>query len=489
MSWFPLIAATSLVGAYTALLPAQTAQKVIDEYVRALGDPKIVAQIRTERIEGSLTEEATGATGSWAQIVKAPQSFYRQIIAGADTSVEAYNGMSAWAQNPGQGAITLTGPAAKDTEAEGFYLNGRLADVKKDKLSVQLADGALHVRVTLRPGVEREIFFDPHSHLIAKEIAQDGTVFEYSDYRPVQGIQTPFRIGIQRGGHAYRILVTRAEYNAPVNDSVFGFPSVTTTPMPDIVALFHEVSANQKAIEALQKQYTCHLAAEDQEIDVKGQIKSVTVRDFDVFHVAGEDVQHLIAKDGKPLGGDEKKKEDQRFNKQFEGLTRQEDEIARDPKKRAKQEQQDAKDDAQISDFLRAESFTNPRRERFRGEDTIAFDFGPNPAFKPKSMPENIVQKLVGVIWIDEKARDVVRVEARFNSSVKIGAGILASVDKGTNFVFEQARVNGEVWLPSYEETHISGRLLFFHGIINQINRYSDYKKFHAESKFVGVEN
>jgi len=493
MSLLRFICVAGLLGVFAQ---AQTPQKVIDDYLRALGDARTLGQIRSERIAGSLIEESTGATGSWSLIVRAPDSFYRQIIAGTDASVEAYNGMSAWSQGAGQGALTLIGSAAKEAEAAGLYWNSRLEDVKKDKLSVQLTGmekvrgrDTWHVHVVLKPGIAREVFFDTGTHLIARDVAPDGTTFDYEDYRLVQGIQTPYRIGLHRGTHDYQISVTHAEYNSPVNDSVFGFPSTAAVPMPDIPALFHEVSQNQKAIEEIQKQYTCHLTEDDQEVDAKGQVKSVTVREFDVFHIAGEDVQHMIAKDGKPLAADEKKKEDARFDKRFAELTKKDAELATDPKKRAQQDKQDAKDDAQISDFLRTERFTNPRRERFRGEDVIAFDFGPNPEFKPKSMPENIVQKLAGVIWIDERARDVVRVEAHFTNSVKIGAGILASVDKGTNFVFEQAMVNGEIWLPSYDETHISGRLLFFKGNVNQIDRYSDYKKFHADSKIVSVEN
>ncbi len=475
-----------LLPAFALLAQAQTPQKVIDDYLRALGDSKTLAQVRTERIEGSLTEESTGATGSWSQIVKAPGSFYRQIIAGTDTTVEAYNGMSAWAQNPGQGALTLTGPAARSAQAEGLYLNGRLTNVKKDKMIVQLTGDASHVHVTLKPGIAREIFFDARSHLIAKEIAQDGTVFEYSDYRPVQGIQTPYRIELHRGGHDYRISVTHVEFNSPVEDSVFAFPAVLGTALPDIPALFREVSRNQKAIEELQKQYTCRLSREDQEVDSQGAIKSVANKEFDVFHIGWQEVLRLVAKDGKPLTGDEKKKEEARFNKQFEELTKKEAELSRDPKKQAKQ---DAEDEAQISDFLRVERFSNPRRERFRGQDVIAFDFGPNPDFKPKSVMEHVIQSLAGMIWIDERAHDVVRLEARFNNSLKIGAGLVASVEKGTSFVFEQARLNDEVWLPSYAEIHVAGRLLFFKGKVNQINRYSDYRKFHAESKFINTEN
>jgi hypothetical protein len=88
-------------------------------------------------------------------------------------------------------------------------------------------------------------------------------------------------------------------------------------------------------------------------------------------------------------------------------------------------------------------------------------------------------------MWIDEKARDVARLEAHFSNNVKIGGGLLASVDKGSAFVFEQAKVNNEVWLPTYDEIHVAGRFLVLKVKANQIDRYSDYKKFHAESTFL----
>ncbi|MGA2901577.1 MAG: hypothetical protein ABSF40_15215 [Candidatus Acidiferrales bacterium] len=113
----------------------------------------------------------------------------------------------------------------------------------------------------------------------------------------------------------------------------------------------------------------------------------------------------------------------------------------------------------------------------------IVFDFGPNPDYKPKNLAENIVQKLGGVLWVDEQARDVARLEARFNDNVKIGGGILASLSKGSNLVFEQTMVNDEVWLPSYSEVHAAARVVFFKVKANEIDRYSDYKKFSSEVK------
>jgi hypothetical protein len=87
------------------------------------------------------------------------------------------------------------------------------------------------------------------------------------------------------------------------------------------------------------------------------------------------------------------------------------------------------------------------------------------------------------VVWIDEHARDVARLEARFNDSVKIGGGLLASLDKGTSLVLEQTKINGEVWLPSYAEVHAAARIVFIKVRQNEIDRYSEYKKFQVETK------
>ena len=55
------------------------------------------------------------------------------------------------------------------------------------------------------------------------------------------------------------------------------------------------------------------------------------------------------------------------------------------------------------------------------------------------------------MIWVDEKAHDVARLEAYFVGDVHIGGGLLANLQKGTSFVFEQGYINNEVWLPTYD--------------------------------------
>ena len=496
---------------------AQSAQKIVDEYVHAEGGAKALAKIETASITGNLIDDATGQSGTYSLITKAPSKFYSEIVVEPHRLIEAYNGKSAWGEDTGDkdasansssglaggpaGAPhTLTGAVATEWEVAGRYLNSRLADAKKSKFGLQLVDiedvggrKAYHVRVSLSPRVSRELFFDMQTHLLIREIipaaagqeqpeSTDAIAEEldYGDYRAVEGIEAPYRITLHRGGHAYAVVVTRIEWNAPVNDSVFDFPNSKGRPLPDIKSLLLDVAKNQRAIEELQKQYTCHLVAEEEKFDSKGQMTSREVKEYDVFNCGGEEIRHLVKDDSKPLTAEQQHKEDDKFNKEFSEYQKKQAERASDPKK---QEKEDERDQAQISDFLRAESFTNPRRERFRGQDVIVFDFGANPDYKPRKLVESIVQKLVGVVWIDEQARDVARLEARFSGTAKIGGGLLASVDKGTNLVLEQTKINGEVWLPSYAEVHATARVAFIRVRQNEIDRYSEYKKFRVETR------
>jgi hypothetical protein len=250
-------------------------------------------------------------------------------------------------------------------------------------------------------------------------------------------------------------------------------------PLPDIPTLLRDSSKNQRALEEIRKLYTCHLSEEEDKTDSRGAVKSRTVKDYDVFYIGDEEVLHLLAKDGKPLTGDDKKKEDARFSKEFDKLKKKQAELANDPKKQAKQEEEE---EAEISDFLRAEKFTNPRRVSLDGREVIAFDFAGNPQYRPRKSVERIIQKLVGEMWVDEQAEEIVRLDAHFVQAVKVGGGLLGSLAKGSNLIFEQKQINDEAWLPSYVEIHFSGRITFVKLKGDTIDRYSDYKKFRVET-------
>lgn len=494
-----------LLFAAATACSAQTPQKIINQYIEAEGGARALGKIQSVAISGSLQvlsptgDDSAPQFGSYSLITKAPNRLYSEIIVEPRRAIAAYNGKSAWGQDFSAAPHTLTGTDAVQWEFTARYLNTRLLNARKDEIVARLIGTdtvhgrpAYHLQFTFAPGVARDIFFDAHTHLIVREIVNlpaqppmraSGTPaeqYDYDDYQPVNGIQEPRKIELRRGDRDYLITVTRVEINSPVNDAIFDFPRLDSRPLPDITQLLRDIQKNQKTTDEIVRQYTCHLVEEEGKNRSNGDVTPHSVKEYDIFYVGEDEIRHLQAKDGKPLEGDEKKKEDQRFNKEFDEARKKQVELATDTKKQQKEEE---REEAQISDFLRAEKFTNPRRELFRGQEVIVFDFGPNPDYKPKSLAENLVQKLVGVVWVDEQARDVARLEARMGDNFKVGGGLLGSVSKGSTFVFEQTMVNNEVWLPSYDEIHANARLVFVKMKANLIDHYSNYKKFSSEVK------
>ena len=248
---------------------------------------------------------------------------------------------------------------------------------------------------------------------------------------------------------------------------------------PDAARLLSDVQKNQKGIDQILESYTYTKVEEELALDNKGQTKSKRVRQYEVFYVNGREVQKLVARDEKDLSPLEQAKEQERVRRLVLKYVADGAEDAGYSRPEGQDE-----DELHISTFLRAARFTHPRRERFRGQEVIAFDIEPNPRYHAQNLNERLVQRLEGVMWVDERAHQVVRLEARLSNSAKIGGGLLGSVQKGSEAVFEQTLINNEVWLPSYLEEHLSGRFLVFKSYREDfVIRYRDYKKFRVDTE------
>lgn len=254
-------------------------------------------------------------------------------------------------------------------------------------------------------------------------------------------------------------------------------PAADNAAPPDAVALIKTVANNQKQIEATRQDYLFHRQDEEMELDAQGQAKNSQIKQYEVYYVGPWEIDRLMSKDGKPLTEGERKKQDEDVRKQ-EAKAREriaKRDSGEDPDKNA----------ITLAKFLAADRFYNLRRTTYEGREIYAMDFAPRPDFQPHSLVDKVLKALGGTLWIDEQAKQGVRLEARFLQGVKVGGGLLGSVQKGGNVVLEQRFVNDEVWMPSYIEVHLNAHEFFIHKSINFVSKYSDYRKFHVDSKIM----
>ncbi len=514
-SMFLVFVAIVAAATAPAAVRAQDVGKIVSEYAKAEGGAGKLSKITTVKFEGTVTgqgpaahgadafvEDATPAPepqrssavgGTYTFALKLPNRYYTEMVAGDKSWIESFNGKSAWRQSAKGEIGTLVGAEGLQLEAAARYFNSRLLNLKKNRLLVTFVrvtqrrgKDVAEVEMTAPSGAKRQIFFNTQTHLIEEESALVGGVPQdiyYDEYRGVNGVQMPYKIQLRRGDDIYKIEMSRVEVNEPVGERTFDFPKKAQVVLPDLKTLFAQIDNNQKAIDKIKEDYAGTKVEEETDFEGNGKSKKAEIRESTFFYLDGTEVSTLVKKNGKALSDDEQKKEIERVTKEVERLQKDADKKdKKDEKDKEKGKDSDA-DDAEISmeTFLRACQFVNPRRERFRGADVLVFDFEPNPEFKAHSLIEKVIQKLGGVIWIDEKALDVARLDAFFVSDVKIAGGLLADVQKGTRIILEQEFVNSEVWLPTYESMHLDLRLLLVKGFhVDGTTRYSDYKKFNV---------
>jgi hypothetical protein len=250
-------------------------------------------------------------------------------------------------------------------------------------------------------------------------------------------------------------------------------------PLPDIPALMHAVETNQRAAEAIEKNYIYRSVQTFQELNGHGGVKKIETREYEIFWVNGVPVQRLVKKDGKELSAEEQKKENDKIDK----------DAAKAKERRAKADEEGKESDARGDELMTASralelgSFTNARRVQLNGRDTIAVDFAGDPKAKTRNRFENVVRDLVGTAWVDEQDRVLVKAQGHFLNTFKIGGGLVADIQKGTSFSMEQRKVNDEVWLPAVFEGQGQARALLvfsFNGNVRGVE--SDYRKFKATS-------
>ncbi|MFN7946426.1 MAG: hypothetical protein U0Z53_13835 [Blastocatellia bacterium] len=495
-----LILCLVMVSGLMSVARAQAPDKILKQANKALGGEKALRSVRSWQAQGTIRRLSDGATGHYEAAALLPGLYTVNFDFSGFEISRGYNGKSGWTRDSLHGLRTLTGDESRDFQTEALWRNTRWLDYKKEKSKLTAAGQAAvsekpaNVLVlTTAKGVKLKLHFDAASGLLLREEIPAGEVvrvFDYSDYRPVDGVMEPHTIRVTTGPEQYEIRLSQITHNSSPERARFDFPKISNEPLPDIPALLKEVSANEEAIDQLLEKYTYTETITRRELDQNGSLKDKETETWELTFYKGNRIRRLIAKNGKPLAGDDLEKEDRRVEKRVREIEKKEAEKER----KAQQEREvgqsaagtpnDEGERISIADVLRASRLVNPRRERFRNRDVIVFDFEPLPGYKPQKKYEKFFGKNAGAIWVDAADKQVARVESRLIDSYKIAGGMLASLREGATFVLEQERVNNELWLPTRMDINLSVKVLMVKGInVLMSATYGDYKRFNVDAE------
>ncbi len=147
-------------------------------------------------------------------------------------------------------------------------------------------------------------------------------------------------------------------------------------------------------------------------------------------------------------------------------------------KRRVEKFDKRSRDRAEMVDALRdAFLFTWQGRESSNGRSLVRLLLEPNPGFKPRSRNTEMFRHARAVVWIDEAAAQLVRVEAEIVTDISIGGGILGKIYRGGRFVLEQVQVADGVWFPVRYEYNFAGRKFLFGFELHEVTLASGYKR------------
>jgi len=234
------------------------------------------------------------------------------------------------------------------------------------------------------------------------------------------------------------------------------------------------------------KDYTWIARQTDRLLDSSGQVKSQKIEQWETVVVYGEPHRRMLERNGKPLSAEEQGKEQQKLD---QAVAKREHET---PAQRARRETDFEHEREKAREFLREVpdlfDFKLLGDEKIDGHDVWVISATPKPGARPKRADAKPLLKVQAKVWIDKAEYQWVRLEAETTATISFGL-FIARLSPGAKLVFEQTRVNDDVWLPKRELVQGAARLGLLKKLVGEEETtWNNYRKFQVDSKVVATQ-
>ncbi|MDT7603570.1 MAG: hypothetical protein QOF61_1567 [Acidobacteriota bacterium] len=467
-------------------LPAP--DKIIGDYAKAVGGKRRLAAISDATYEwtASTADQRDGRATTRTQ---SPASVYGSVqLAGGETSWGT-TPRAAWVRGRDSVVRTLTDERAKLARLRATLEASKLFDYKKLNLSALTVgvetvgtEQAYAVEFRSRDGARvRYLFGATTKLLLAVQDSDSHMLARYDDYPLGQkDMRYPHRVELNLEDLGTVTLTLQSvHYNTSFAASVFDAPKAEGL---DARALIKEVLEKEPATNVKYEEFTYTVKHIERELNEKGETTKETSRVLDIFMTPkGQSVGKLVEENGAPLSAAAAAKQEKQV---ADYLAAHENDKPDPNQRKGAGGFRIALGDYGfgLDDLLRASEFVSPRREIFKGREAIVFDYRARADFVPKSKNDEILKKIVGLIWIDAADKVVARIEARLTDDFKLGGGLLMNI-KGAGFVFERAHMPDGYWVPRFYHWNANGKGFIFKKMsVYEMTEWSNFKRFKTES-------
>jgi outer membrane lipoprotein-sorting protein len=231
--WPASVLAVCLALGLTAVpVSAQTVDEIVARNIEAKGGLERLRAIRTVKQVSRLS--VPGLEGTMTIYAKRPNLTRQEMLLGGHTVVQAYDGETAWTQNPLAGVVEPTiivGPEAESIKAQAAF-DSPFVDHEARGFEIELVgrevigvSGVFHLKLTSATGQVQHVYLDAGSALevrIVTQTANGRLEQDLGDYRTVDGITKPHLIRLTSNDRVIaEVRVTSIQFNVDLKDDLF----------------------------------------------------------------------------------------------------------------------------------------------------------------------------------------------------------------------------------------------------------------------------
>lgn len=226
---FPFLTIILLITACTPKIGNKvetlTGDKIVDNYVNALGGEKKLKEVKTmTMIAVTKIQDIELQIESYR---KAPDKMVVKMISPNGTMTRILNGEEAYAISPaGSKQITGIDLAALKEEATIFpELYKEKFGYTREYLGIEKVDEkeTHKVKISMPDGKTRTHFFDKETNLLTKMIDESGASSYYGDYKSIEGVMVPHSNKLVGPYSTAEFKIKEIEINPVFEEGMFEF--------------------------------------------------------------------------------------------------------------------------------------------------------------------------------------------------------------------------------------------------------------------------